>query len=231
MKEKIFQKLKQEFSHLGLGDVILQAHADSLASIGLVTDENIDTVISAQKGFLENLQKTSDKRVTDAVFKAKADAKKELETEEARKKVEEETKKLEEQAKREKEKDMPEWYKVEKAATEKTIQELLHTNKTLLDGLNSIKKENETFKAEKAAAERSNLIVSKAKELGIPQWRIEEGFSIASDANEEAITSHLTTVANNVKAQLLPGNKNSFPLSDNTPDKGEVDAIAKSLVG
>ena len=39
MKEKIFQKLKQEFSHLGLGDVILQAHADSLASIGLVTDE------------------------------------------------------------------------------------------------------------------------------------------------------------------------------------------------
>ena len=133
MKEKIFQKLKQEFSHLGLGDVILLAHADSLASIGLVTDENIDTVISAQKGFLENLQKTSDKRVTDAVFKAKADAKKELETEEARKKVEEETKKLEEQAKREKEKDMPEWYKVEKAATEKTIQELLHTNKTLLE--------------------------------------------------------------------------------------------------
>ena len=81
MKDKIFQKLKQEFSHLGLGDVVLQAHADSLAAIGLVTDENIDTVISAQKGFLENLQKTSDKRVTDAVSKAKADAKKELETE------------------------------------------------------------------------------------------------------------------------------------------------------
>ena len=100
MKEKIFQKLKQEFSHLGLGDVILQAHAESLSAIGLVTDENIDTVISAQKGFLENLQKTSDKRVTDAVSKAKADAKKELETEEAKKKAEEETKKLEEQAKR-----------------------------------------------------------------------------------------------------------------------------------
>lgn len=168
MKEKIFQKLKQEFSHLGLGDVILQAHAESLSAIGLVTDENIDTVISAQKGFLENLQKTSDKRVTDAVSKAKADAKKELETEEARKKAEEETKKLEEQAKREKEKDMPEWYKAEKAATEKTIQELLNTNKTLLEGLDSIRKENDTFKAEKTVAERSNLIVSKAKELGIP---------------------------------------------------------------
>lgn len=231
MKEKIFQKLKQEFSHLGLGDVLLQAHAESLAAIGLVTDENIDTVISAQKGFLENLQKASDKRVTDAVSKAKADAKKELETEEAKKKAEEETKKQEEQAKREKEKDMPEWYKEEKAVNEKTIQELLEANRTLLKGLNDIKEENEVYKAEKTAAERNNLIVSKAKELGIPQWRIEEGFSIASDANEEVITSHLATVASNVKAQLLPGNKHSFPLSDNKPDKGEVDAIAKSLVG
>lgn len=172
MKEKIFQKLKQEFSHLGLGDVVLQAHADSLTAIGLVTDENLDTVISAQKGFLENLQKTSDKRVTDAVSKAKADAKKELETEEAKKRAEEETKTLEEQAKREREKDMPEWYKTEKAATEKAIQELLETNKTLLEGLNGIKKENETFKAEKAVAERNHLIISRAKELGIPQWRI-----------------------------------------------------------
>jgi hypothetical protein len=231
MKEKIFQKLKQEFSHLGLGDVVLQAHADSLAAIGLVTDENINTVVSAQKGFLENLQKTSDKRVTDAAAKAKADAKKELEAEEAKKKAEEEAKRQEEQTKHEREKDMPDWYKVEKEANERTIKELKETNKALLEGFNGIKKENETFKAEKTATERNNLIISKAKELGIPQWRIEEGFSIASDANEEAITSHLTTVANNVKAQLLPGNKNSFPLSDNKPDKNEVDAIAKSLVG
>ena len=35
---------------------------------------------------------------------------------------------------------MPEWYKAEKAATEKTIQELLNTNKTLLEGLDSIRK-------------------------------------------------------------------------------------------
>lgn len=60
MKEKIFQKLKQEFSHLGLGDVVLQAHADSLAAIGLVTDENIDTVILHRMDF----SKTSKKQVT-----------------------------------------------------------------------------------------------------------------------------------------------------------------------
>ena len=29
MKNKIFQKLKQDYSHLGLGDQILQAHAES----------------------------------------------------------------------------------------------------------------------------------------------------------------------------------------------------------
>lgn len=44
-------------------------------------------------------------------------------------------------------------YKAEKAATEKTIQELLNTNKTLLEGLNGIKEENEAFKAEKATAD------------------------------------------------------------------------------
>lgn len=230
MKEKIFQKLKQAYSHLGLGDNVIQAHAESLDTIGLVTDENIDTVISAQKNFLENLQKTNDKRVTDAVAKAKTDAQKEFEGAESKKKAEEEARKAEEQ-KREKGKDMPDWYKAEKESTEKTINELLKINKELMEGLNGIKKENETFKAEKNVAERKNLIVSKAKELGIPQWRIDEGFSIASDANEEAITSHLTTVANNVKAQLLPGNKNTFPHSDNKPEKNDVDAIARSLVG
>ena len=109
MKEKIFQKLKQAYSHLGLGDNVIQAHAESLDAIGLVTDENIDTVISAQKNFLENLQKTNDKRVTDAVVKAKTDAQKEFEDTESKKKAEEEARKAEDQ-KREKEKDMPDWY-------------------------------------------------------------------------------------------------------------------------
>ena len=137
MKDKIFQKLKQEYSHLGLGNGILQAHAESLASLGLVTDENIDAVVAAQKSFLTNLQKDTDSRVTEAQ--------------------------------------------------------------------------------------------KKAKELGIPQWRIDEGFNIADDADDTAISEHLSKVSNNIKAQSLPGNRTVFPQADAKATKADADAVAKSL--
>ena len=40
MKEKIFLKLKTKYSSLGLGDEILLAHAEMLAKMGFVTDDN-----------------------------------------------------------------------------------------------------------------------------------------------------------------------------------------------
>lgn len=42
-----------------------------LAAIGLVTDDNLATVVQGQKAFLASLQSGIDKRVTDAVNKAK----------------------------------------------------------------------------------------------------------------------------------------------------------------
>lgn len=229
-KEKIYLALKQKYYSLGLGDTILQAHAESLVALGLVTDENLNAVIDAQKVFLEGLQKGNDKRVADAVAKAKTDAKNEYEAEAARKREEKKAKEREEQLKREKEKEMPDWYKEEKAASDKTIKELLESVKTMKSGYDALKTENEKFKAEKAISERKNQIISKAKELGIPQWRIDEGFVIADDADDNAITTHLTTVSNNIKAQMLPGDRHSFPLSDNKPDRDAVKAIAKSMV-
>ncbi len=229
-KEKIYQALKQAYYPLGLGDTILQSLAESLAATGLVTDENLSTVIAAQKKTLEGIQKGNDKRVADAVAKAKTDAKAEYEAEAARKKAEKEAKEREEQLKREKEKEMPDWYKAEKEQSQKTINELLASVKTMKDGYDALKTENDKFKAEKALSERKSSIISKAKELGIPQWRIDEGFVIADDADDNAITAHLTTVSNNVKAQMLPGDRHSFPLSDNKPDKEAVKAIAKSMV-
>lgn len=228
-KERIYQALKQAYFHLGLGD-ILQAHAESLAASGFVTDENLAAVVAAQKQFLERLQKANDKRVTDALAKAKTEAKSEYEAETARKKAEKEAKEREEQLRREKEKEMPDWYKAEKAASDKAMKELLESMQTMKSGYDAMKAENDKFKAEKALSERKNSIISKAKELGIPQWRIDEGFVIADDADDNAITAHLTTVSNNVKAQLLPGDRHSFPLSDNKPDKEAVKAIAKSMV-
>lgn len=229
-KEKIYQALKQAYFQLGLGDTILQAQAESLAASGFVTDENLAAVVAAQKQFLEGLQKANDKRVADAIAKAKTDAKSEYEAEIARKKAEKEAKEREEQLRREKEKEMPDWYKAEKAASDKAMKELLESMQTMKSGYDAMKAENDKSKAEKALSERKNSIISKAKELGIPQWRIDEGFVIADDADDNAITAHLTTVSNNVKAQLLPGDRHSFPLSDNKPDKEAVKAIAKSMV-
>lgn len=231
MKTKIFQKLKQAYSHLGLGDIVLQAHAEALEAIGLVTDENIDNVVSAQKSFLENLQKENDKRVTDATAKAKTSAKKEFE-DEAKKAAELKIKEEAERIEREKkEKEMPDWYKAEKAQTEKLMKDMLEQNKSLAESLNSLKNENEAFKKKEAEEARKNLIVSKAKELGIPQYRIDEGFMISPDADESAISEHLTMVSNNIKKQGLPSSKNVFPKSGGKVDKSEADAIAKSLVG
>ena len=229
MKDKIFQKLKQEYSHLGLGNGILQAHAESLASLGLVTDENIDAVVAAQKSFLTNLQKDTDTRVTEAQKKAKENARTEYEADAKRKAEEEEKRKAEEAARKEKEKEMPEWYKAEKAVNEKLLKELAESNKALKEGYNAMKEENDKFKTEKTKAERFNSIISKAKELGIPQWRIDEGFNIADDADDAAISEHLSKVSNNIKAQSLPGNRTVFPQADGKVTKADTDAVAKSL--
>lgn len=230
MKEKIFQKLKQGYSHLGLGDEVLQAHAESLAALGLVTDENIENVVNAQKSFLEGLQKNYDSRVSSDTAKAKEAAKKEFEDAAKASAEEKARKEKEERERKEKEKEMPDWYKAEKAASDKSNKELQDLVRTMKEGYDAIKAENDKFKAEKAAAERKNSIISKAKELGIPQYRIDEGFAISEDADESKITEYLTKVANNTKSQTLPGNKGVFPLSDGAPSEKDVTNIAKSLV-
>lgn len=248
MKDKIFQKLKQEYSHLGLGKEVLQAQAEALAATGIVTDENVDTIVSSQAPFLESIQKANDQRVTDAQKKAKEDAKKEFEAkaeadkqkaiEDAKKAEEEARKKAEEEAMRKaQEKEMPEWYVKErdalvkaKAESDELMKKLAESNELLQKGLLAMQQENESFKREKATIERNNLILSKAKELGIPEYRIKEGFSIAADADENAIAEYLTTVANNVKAFSLPNSKDVFPLSGQELKKEEIDSIAKTLV-
>ena len=248
MRDKIFQKLKQEYSHLGLGKEVLQAQADALAATGVVTDENIDTIVSSQAAFLESIQKGNDQRVTEALKKAKEDARKEFEAkaEADRKKAEEDARKAEEDAKKraeeeamrkEQEKQMPDWYVKEREANAKRIadsdemmKKLAESNELLRQGLEAMKRENDAFKIEKATNERKNLILSKAKELGIPEYRIKEGFSIADDADENAISEYLTGVSNNIKAYSLPSNKEAFPMSGQELKKSEIDDIAKTLV-
>lgn len=289
MKEKIFAKLKQAYSPLGLGDVILQAHAESLASLGLVTDDNIDTVIGAQKSFLEGLQKENDKRASEAAKTVKEKARKEfeeetkkkeeeakekarLEAEEKAKKEAEEKAKAEAEAKKKAEeeaerkrleelekKEVPDYFKTyveeqskkakeEKDAYEKLIAELKSShksnndemskvlkdlqeqNKQLLEGYNAMKSENEKAKAEAAKRARQEFILSKANELGIPQYRIDEGFNISDDADNDKVEAYLGKIASNIKANALPKQRPYMLDKEDKPTKEEVDDIVKGMI-
>lgn len=225
MKQKIFEKLKQAYSSLGLGDVILSAHSEALAGTNFVTDENIDAVVASQKAFLESLQKSNDKRVAEAIASANAKSKKDSEAE--IKRLTEELAALKGAKQVE---GMPDWYKTEKEASEKQMKELLETNKKLMEGLTGLQSENKAMKEAAAQKARMDSIIAKAKELGIPQYRIDEGFMIAPDADESAITEVLTKVSNNIKAQSLPNRGGAFTMDMvEKPADADVAAVVKAM--
>lgn len=304
LKALIFSLLKTSYSNLGLGDEILQAHAEMLAGTGFVTTDNAKTIVEAQKGYLENLQKQNDARATKAAETARENAKKEFE-EEAKKKADEEARKqaekeakekaereakekaekeaaekaakeAEEKAKREEEerkrkeelekKNAPEYVKqmqdnFTKALNEqreaqkkereefqkmleemrnqsketseayrKQVEELSKQTKEQNDIIGKMKKDAETAAAEEAARKHREKIVSKAKELGIPQSRIDEGFVIADNADDEAIAAHLNMVAANYKSMNLPRH-DCFTLTDQEQaSKEDMSKVADLMI-
>ena len=278
MKDKIFQLLKQEYKSLGLGDEVLQAHAEMLDKMGLVTDDNIETVVASQKSFLESLQRDNDRRVTDAkkkfeeAQKAKEEAERKAAEEEAKKKADEEAKKAAEEAEKKrleelaKKSEMPDYLKkyfeeqaAEKKASDeartkereefkKLVETLTQKNtdqaktyneqmeaqsKTIKELQETIQKQAEEAKEEaaaKAKADHDAKILSKAKELGIPESRINEGFTLSDDATDEAIETYLSKVANNYKALQQPQFGGSYRASEGEPTKEDVDNVAASLV-
>ena len=65
MKEKIFNQLKQDFSKLGLSDEILQSVASSLDAMGLITDDNLATIVKGQESMLKSYQSNFDRLRTE----------------------------------------------------------------------------------------------------------------------------------------------------------------------
>ena len=193
MKEKIYNQLKQEFSKLGLSDELLQSVAASIDSTGLVTDENLATVVKGQENMLKSYQSNLDKLRTEG-----AGFKKELEELRARG-----GKGGGQQQQPENE--VPEWFK-------KEWEKFKENEKKI----NAIIAENEKFKAEKARGERNAMILAKAKELKISKSRIEEGFAIPGDMDEAGITSYLSKVKKNEVAKGLEDRSSAFSLS--TPE-------------
>lgn len=222
MKNQLFSKLKQEYAPLGLGDDFLQAHADGLLATGLVTAENIESVVLSQKAFLESVQRTNDKRVTDAVKKA---------NDTAAAKVAELQKQLDEFKK------TPPTPPTQIPPAADDFQSkfaaaqapMLETMKAMQEQIKTLQEEKKVFEGKQAAAERQAKILAKAKELQIPQYRIDEGFNISDTATEEEIGEYLTKVAGNIKTNSLPINSH-FAMAGNDFKKSDSDALADVLV-
>lgn len=86
------------------------------------------------------------------------------------------------------------------------------------------------FEAKEAQAARTALITSKAKELGIPEWRISEGFNIGADADEAAINTVLSGVKQNLVTAGLEKNS-GFPIdSKKEPSTDVVDSILGNIL-
>ena len=187
MKDKIYNQLKQEFSNLGLSDELLHSVASSLESTGMVTEENLATVVKGQENMLKSYQSNLDKLRTEG-----AGFKKELEELKAKvgKGGVQKTQPNEE---------MPEWFNKYQEEQDKK--------------LNALIEENTRFKAEKAKGERIAMILAKAKELKISKSRIEEGFAIPDDMDEAGITSYLSKVKKNEVAKGLEDKSSAFSLS------------------
>src|SRR5690606_21564413 len=80
MKEKIFQALKTKSKNLGFGDKAFEGVAAFLATT-ITEEDQIETGIAGVEPLLKSFQGDIDKRVNDAVTKAKTDAKAEAEEE------------------------------------------------------------------------------------------------------------------------------------------------------
>ena len=204
MKVKLFNALKQEHSKLGLSDEVLQAYAESLAATGLVTEENLATISKGQEPALKAYQSSIDKERTE-----KANVKKELD---------------ELKAKGGDPKPNPQ-------PTPTPTDELDPKVKAYLDSVvTPIQTELNAYKAKESQAARQALILGKAKELGIPEWRINEGFTIGDDADDAAINVTLSGIRQNIVTAGLEQSK-GFPIDTNkVPSKEELDGILGNIL-
>lgn len=194
MKEKIYNQLKQEYARLGLSDELLQSVAASLEATGLVTDENLATVVKGQENMLKSYQSNFDKLRTEG-----AGYKKELEELKAK---------------------GGQGGGQQKQPKDELL-ELFNKYKEENDKkLNALIEENTKFKAEKARGERNALILSKAKELKISKSRIDEGFAIPDDMDEAGIATYLSKVKKNEVAKGLEDRSSAFSLST-SEDQGK----------
>ena len=237
MKEKIFNALKQEYARLGLGDGILSGLAEMLASTSLVTDENLQGIVAGQKAYLEDLQKSNDKRVQEAVTKTQKDAtdKADAAAKEHQAAVEKLRKEYDEYKSAHpdkqpltppaEDKEMLEWYKKEKAEREKREQERASKEKEWQDKLDNIEKAwQDKFDAiEKSRSESEAKVkaIEEAKKASDAKLKAIEDAKAAEEA-ERAATLRRETINGKAKEKGIPDWMIAHGFADISPDADDA---------
>lgn len=207
MKSKILAALKTKHSDKGFGQKAMDGVAEYL--LKTITDESqIETAVAGVEPLLKVFQSEADAMRTEiGTLKQKNDE------------LEKKTKETSPANGGAQGKGEPEDWKVAFEAYKKEQEAVL----------NALKSESESLKAEKAKTDRLNLITTKAKELGIPEWRIKQGFVIAEDADEASIVENLTAIRTDMVTAGL-GGRTGFPLAgDGKASKAEVDQIVAGM--
>jgi len=182
MKEKFFSQLKKDHANLGLSDDVLQAYAE--ANAGLVNDDNLATASQSAGAVLKAIQSNFDRLRNE-----RTTAQKELEA------VKEQIKKSGE--KKETDKETPIVVSGGDDIEAKIKAAIEATTKPLIEQMNALANE-------KKLTQRQIVIETKAKELGIPKWRVDEGFIIPEDASDETIGAILAKAQQNLVTSGMP---------------------------
>jgi len=78
------------------------------------------------------------------------------------------------------------------------------------------------YKVKEKTSARQTTIAEKCKSLGIPEWRQQEGFLLAEDADEATIDTYLAGVKKNITANALPTNESGLTISTNEKQLTEL---------
>lgn len=201
MKEKILVALKTKYKTFGFGDKAFDGVADYLSKT--VTEESaIETAI----GGVENLLKAFQGDI-DTVRNEKSGLQKQLDELKAKG---DESKKDDKQPPAD--------------DLDAKLEDLINAK------VAPLQEKLTAYETKEAKATRQAQILGKAKELGIPDWRINEGFTIGDDADDASISTTLSAIKQNIVTAGLEQSK-GFPIDANkTPSKEELDGIIGNIL-
>lgn len=200
MKEKILVALKTKYKTFGFGDKAFDGVADYLSKT--VTGESaIETAI----GGVENLLKAFQGDI-DTVRNEKSGLQKQLDELKAKG---DESKKDEKQPPAD--------------DLDAKLEALINAK------VAPLQEKLTAYETKESKATRQAQILGKAKELGIPDWRINEGFTITDDADEASISTTLSAIKQNIVTAGLEQNKGFAMSSSEAESKEAAKAWASSL--